>query len=150
MVIAAGHKSSYTIRWKHESPTITSDDKRGARVGLKGDKPGHVECMHLSTSAEVIAFLTNVAVEINNKRKSGDYTVKESDCNAFLLHLAEWKNKCYGVNNADTKGGTWQVRYVETVQNNQLMSLTDGEQQAHFPRAPGQRLGHQLSGGGPR
>lgn len=99
------------------------------------------------TSADVVAFLTNVPVEINNKRDNGnDYMVNEADCNTFLIFMAQWKNKRYGEKNSDTKGGTWQVRYVETSPKNQLTSLTDGEQQAHFPRAPGHRLGHQLSG----
>ena len=54
-------------------------------------------------------------VEVNNKRDpgtkagQGDYTMNEKDCNSYLSNMAASTSDCYGSDNKDTKGGTWQV-----------------------------------------
>ncbi|KAF2827116.1 hypothetical protein CC86DRAFT_382144 [Ophiobolus disseminans] len=89
VVVGAGRRIQYTIRWQNEK--AMQDNIRGARVGLKGAQPGHV------------------LFEVNNKRSKGDYTMIESDCNIYLMHMAIPGQDCYGSKNADTKGGTWQM-----------------------------------------
>ena len=51
VIVAAGTKISYTVRWENEEFGI-ENSLRGARVGLKGDKAGHVECKSSSKEWE--------------------------------------------------------------------------------------------------
>ncbi|KAI9892541.1 MAG: hypothetical protein M1814_001230 [Vezdaea aestivalis] len=50
-----------------------------------------------------------VNFEIHNKLKDGVHTVVEADCVTYLMKMAATGTKCFGKNNYDTKGGTWQV-----------------------------------------
>lgn len=43
VVVAAGTRISYTVRWENDKPNLP-DNERGHRVGLKGEQPGHIEC----------------------------------------------------------------------------------------------------------
>ncbi|KAF2105582.1 hypothetical protein BDV96DRAFT_677394 [Lophiotrema nucula] len=91
VIVAAGLSASYTVRWSVDKLGVP-DDQRDNRVGLKNDVPGHIE------------------FQINNKRGNGmEYVVTEQDCITFLMHMADPNGPCYGKNNGDTKGGTWQT-----------------------------------------
>ena len=39
----------------------------------------------------------------------GAHTPNEDDCKKYLKKMSEVNGKCYGKDNIDTKGGTWQV-----------------------------------------
>ncbi|KAI1878932.1 hypothetical protein JX265_003109 [Neoarthrinium moseri] len=83
--------------------TIRTNDL-GDQIGLSGGKnptdkntqvlPGHIE------------------FEIHNKQDTGDHTPDLANCKLYLKKMADpnanGKN-CYGKNNKDSKGGTWQI-----------------------------------------
>ncbi|KAJ5757549.1 uncharacterized protein N7511_006243 [Penicillium nucicola] len=50
-----------------------------------------------------------VDFEIHNKMKDGDHVPNQSDCEIYLMKMADSDSKCYGSKNKDTKGGTWQI-----------------------------------------
>ncbi|CAI6287452.1 unnamed protein product [Periconia digitata] len=50
-----------------------------------------------------------VYFEIHNKKEEGGHVVNENDCKKYLTTLSAPNSKCYGKDNADTKGGTYQV-----------------------------------------
>lgn len=51
-----------------------------------------------------------VYFEVHNKQ-SVDHKISANDCKTYLSRLSEKRSgtSCYGENNGDTKGGTWQV-----------------------------------------
>ncbi|GME23402.1 hypothetical protein EV356DRAFT_565271 [Neofusicoccum parvum] len=61
----------------------------GKRVTLKNGVAGYIE------------------FEIHNK-SGAQLRVIESDCVRFLMKMADSSSDCYGSDNIDTKGGTWQ------------------------------------------
>ncbi|KAK9772694.1 putative Ecp2 effector protein domain-containing protein [Seiridium cardinale] len=77
--------------------TIYTNDAQ-EQIGLDNGKkpsesvtPGHIE------------------FEIHNKQKSGDHTPTLDNCRLYLMKMAETGQSCYGEDNSDTKGGTWQI-----------------------------------------
>ncbi|KAI1858760.1 uncharacterized protein JN550_012510 [Neoarthrinium moseri] len=50
-----------------------------------------------------------VDFEIHNKMGDGSHTPNEDDCKTYLKKMQQTGQSCYGKNNIDTKGGTWQV-----------------------------------------
>ncbi|GLI81356.1 hypothetical protein PoHVEF18_009733 [Penicillium ochrochloron] len=77
-------------------PTIIGHGQKHAAIVkggyyLKGDVPAAVN------------------FEIHNKMKDGDHTPNQSDCETYLMKMADTDSKCYGSKNKDTKGGTWQI-----------------------------------------
>ncbi|OQD76282.1 hypothetical protein PENANT_c128G07067 [Penicillium antarcticum] len=50
-----------------------------------------------------------VDFEIHNKMKDGDHVPNQTDCETYLMKMADSSSSCYGSNNKDTKGGTWQI-----------------------------------------
>jgi hypothetical protein len=61
-------------------------------------------------------ILSQITVEIHNKRESEEYKVDERMCIGFLMTLANPNSSCYGPNNNDTKGGTWEVSILSLLQ----------------------------------
>ncbi|KAH8665176.1 hypothetical protein BGZ60DRAFT_516433 [Tricladium varicosporioides] len=82
--IAPGKILSTTRRWQYEL------EQNGRRIGLKGFVAGHIE------------------FEIHNK-DSKDHVPNQDDCTKYLMKMAETSSSCYGSNNKDTKGGSYQV-----------------------------------------
>ncbi|ESZ91222.1 hypothetical protein SBOR_8396 [Sclerotinia borealis F-4128] len=87
--IGPGKKLSLTRTYQFEA-----GPDHGARIGLKNEVPGHIE------------------FEIHNKYSDANHTPDITTCEAYLLKMTDPKangKNCYGSNNKDTKGGTWQV-----------------------------------------
>ncbi|CAG8958680.1 hypothetical protein HYFRA_00011522 [Hymenoscyphus fraxineus] len=82
--IAPGKILSSTRKWQFEL------EGNGRRVGLKNFVAGHIE------------------FEIHNKSKDNHIPDKDK-CIEYLMKMAATDSSCYGSNNKDTKGGTWQV-----------------------------------------
>ena len=53
-------------------------------------------------------MLISVTVEVRNKADP-DHTIITANCQTFLKAMATEGQDCYGEDNKDTKGGTWQV-----------------------------------------
>ncbi|KAI2790601.1 hypothetical protein POX_d06122 [Penicillium oxalicum] len=50
-----------------------------------------------------------VNFEIHNKQRDGNHTPNQSDCETYLMKMADPNASCFGRINKDTKGGTWQI-----------------------------------------
>ncbi|KAI0179457.1 hypothetical protein GGR52DRAFT_570340 [Hypoxylon sp. FL1284] len=50
-----------------------------------------------------------VDFEIHNKMNAGTHTPDQNDCQNYLKKMSQKDSKCYGTQNQDTKGGTWQI-----------------------------------------
>ncbi|KAK8063655.1 hypothetical protein PG996_008307 [Apiospora saccharicola] len=51
----------------------------------------------------------SVDFEIHNKMTDATHEVNEDNCKTYLRKMSEDGSKCFGKNNIDTKGGTYQV-----------------------------------------
>ncbi|KAK0388954.1 hypothetical protein NLU13_2531 [Sarocladium strictum] len=51
----------------------------------------------------------HIEFEIHNKQSSGDHIPTVDNCKFYLMKMATAGQSCYGNDNTDTKGGTWQI-----------------------------------------
>ncbi|KAH7016626.1 hypothetical protein B0J12DRAFT_705637 [Macrophomina phaseolina] len=73
--------------------------KSGSRIMLTSNIKGYIE------------------FEINNK-SDNQMRIDEEKCNEYLMKMAQTvDNDCYGSNNNDTRGGTWQQGTVQSGQS---------------------------------
>ncbi|ETS83889.1 hypothetical protein PFICI_05765 [Pestalotiopsis fici W106-1] len=79
--------------------TIYTNDAR-EQIGLAGGEDP-------STSTKVLPG--HIEFEIHNKQKSGDHIPTLDNCRFYLMKMATEGQSCFGDDNNDTKGGTWQV-----------------------------------------
>ncbi|KAK9414180.1 hypothetical protein SUNI508_02279 [Seiridium unicorne] len=83
--------------------TIRTNDI-GDQIGLSGgNKP---------TDSKTQILPGHIEFEIHNKQDTGDHTPDLANCKLYLKKMTDPNangSNCYGKNNKDTKGGTWQI-----------------------------------------
>ncbi|KAI3318711.1 hypothetical protein HD806DRAFT_549089 [Xylariaceae sp. AK1471] len=97
-----------------QNPPLIVGPRSYAGFTVKNASDGHAVGLDHGKSPvapDTVISPGHIEFEIHNKQGSGDHTPKFEDCVGFLTQLSMRvpKSKCYGQNNDDTKGGTFQL-----------------------------------------
>ncbi|KAF1996745.1 hypothetical protein P154DRAFT_565817 [Amniculicola lignicola CBS 123094] len=92
VILGAGKRASYTIRWAYEAPELKNDE-RDQHVGLKGDVLGHIEYENVSLMRTTVLDMADENSECygpkNKDTKGGTWQMEDNQLTFHALRAKD-------------------------------------------------------------